>query len=236
MQDHAETQIKGVLFDKDGTLFDFRATWGVWAAQLFADLTKGNPVLLGELSQALGFNAETFTFHPDSVVVANTARDVAAVIAGVVPGWTPEAMLEHVNTTAALVPQQPPVPLVPLLSGLRAQGLKLGVATNDAEAPARSHLDRAQVTGLFDFIAGYDSGFGAKPDTGMLIGFCEAVALRPAQVVMVGDSPHDLIAGREAGMQTFAVLTGVSAEDDLKPHADAVLKDIGGLPGWLAGR
>jgi phosphoglycolate phosphatase len=23
--------VRGVLFDKDGTLFDFRATWGAWA-------------------------------------------------------------------------------------------------------------------------------------------------------------------------------------------------------------
>ena len=26
------TMIKGVLFDKDGTLFDFAATWEAWAA------------------------------------------------------------------------------------------------------------------------------------------------------------------------------------------------------------
>ena len=50
---------------------------------------------------------------------------------------------------------------------------------------------------------------------------------------MVGDSTHDLHSGRDAGMLTVAVLTGVAREDELAPHADIVLPDIGHLPGWL---
>jgi phosphoglycolate phosphatase len=52
---------------------------------------------------------------------------------------------------------------------------------------------------------------------------------------MVGDSRHDLEAGRAAGMRTVAVLTGIAGAADLAPHADVVLADIGGLPGWLDG-
>ena len=50
---------------------------------------------------------------------------------------------------------------------------------------------------------------------------------------MVGDSPHDLVAGRAAGMTAVAVLTGIATEADLGPLADVVLPDIGHLPGWL---
>ena len=53
---------------------------------------------------------------------------------------------------------------------------------------------------------------------------------------MVGDSTHDLIAGRAAGMWTVGVLTGIAATDELAPYADAVLPDIGHLPGWLDAR
>ncbi len=74
------------------------------------------------------------------------------------------------------------VPLVPLLSALRARGLKLGVATNDSEAPARAHLDRHGLTGLLDFMAGYDSGHGAKPGPGMCLAFAAATGLDPAHV------------------------------------------------------
>ena len=30
--------IAGLVFDKDGTLFDFEATWGDWAARLLTEL------------------------------------------------------------------------------------------------------------------------------------------------------------------------------------------------------
>jgi hypothetical protein len=51
---------------------------------------------------------------------------------------------------------------------------------------------------------------------------------------MVGDSLHDLHAGRAAGMRCSGVLTGLRREADLAPHADVVLPHIGHLPDWLA--
>jgi phosphoglycolate phosphatase len=125
------------------------------------------------------------------------------------------------------------VPLAPLLATLRGRGLRLGVATNDSEAPARQHLAAHGITGFFDFIAGQDSGHGAKPGPGMCLAFAERLALAPARVAMVGDSRHDLLAGRSAGMRTVAVLTGMARAEDLAELADAVLPDIGALPAWL---
>lgn len=52
---------------------------------------------------------------------------------------------------------------------------------------------------------------------------------------MVGDSRHDLEAGRAAGMRTVAVLTGIAKREELEPHADVVLADIGAIPGWISG-
>ena len=50
---------------------------------------------------------------------------------------------------------------------------------------------------------------------------------------MVGDSTHDLLAGQAAGMRTIGVLTGPAPHDELAPHADVVLADIGKIPAWL---
>jgi phosphoglycolate phosphatase len=108
------------------------------------------------------------------------------------------------------------------------------VATNDAESAARRHLKAADIIDKFDYIAGYDTGHGAKPDAGMCAAFATMMNLDPAACVMIGDSHHDLVAGRAAGMQTVAVLTGLAGADDLAPLADVVLPDIGALPDWLA--
>jgi len=67
----------------------------------------------------------------------------------------------------------------------------------------------------------------------MCLAFARSLGLDPGRVVMVGDSRHDLEAGRAAGMRTIAVLTGIAGAADLAPHADTVLPDIGALPDWL---
>ena len=222
----------GVIFDKDGTLFDFRISWGRWAADFLASLAT-DPDHAARLGQAIGFDLASGTFAPDSPVIASTAADIALALLPLLPGCTQPALTDRIDQAAASAPMAEAVPLVPLLSGLRLAGLKLGIATNDSEYPARQHLKAHGIAGYFDFIAGYDSGFGAKPDPGMCLAFARTLALDPARVAMVGDSRHDLQAGRAAGMRTVAVLTGIASAADLAPLADAVLPDIGALPGWL---
>lgn len=224
--------IDGLIFDKDGTLFDFRVSWGQWAAGFLASIAEG-PEHAARLGRAIGFDPATLTFAPDSPVIAATAADIAAALAPELPGQSVADLKTLIDETAGAAPMSEAVPLRPLLSGLRARGLKLGVATNDSEAPARQHLAAHGITDCFDFIAGYDSGHGAKPGPGMCLAFAGMLGLDPSRVVMVGDSRHDLEAGRAAGMRTVAVLTGVAGRADLSPHADVVLPDIGAIPDWL---
>jgi phosphoglycolate phosphatase len=224
--------IDGVLFDKDGTLFDFSRSWGGWAVLLLRDLAQdaGHATAL---ANAIGFDAASASFAPSSPVISATAEDIAAALLPQLPGWTQYDLVHRINALAEGAPMAEAVPLVPFLTDLRARGLRLGVATNDTEAPARAHLQAHGITGFFDFVAGYDSGHGPKPGPGMCLAFAKTQGLDPGRVVMVGDSLHDLEAGRAAGMRTVAVLTGVARREDLVGHADSVLADIGELPDWL---
>lgn len=225
---------QAVLFDKDGTLFDFNATWASWADTMLDRWSAGDDGLAARLAGALGFDRAARTFLPEAVVIAGTPDDAARAVAPIL-GTAPGELVGRLNAEAAAAPMVEAVPLAPLLAGLAEAGLRLGVATNDAEAPARAHLQRAGIEPLFDFIAGSDSGHGGKPDPGMLLAFAQAVGIGPERIVMVGDSTHDLEAGRRAGMQTVAVLTGLAGAETLAPLADAVLPNIGFLPDWLSG-
>ena len=232
---HPQTRapIRGVVFDKDGTLFDFNATWGAWAADVITTETKGDPENRARLAQVLGFDLKTGTFLETSIVIASPAADIARAALPLLDDTSVEAVLNRWNTLAAKAPQVEATPLKPFLDGLKRAGLKVGVATNDAEYPARAHLKEAGIEEAFEFVAGSDSGFGGKPEAGQLMAFCEATGLHPRDCVMVGDSTHDLHAGRAAGMACVAVLTGVARADELAPFADVVLPSIAELPEWL---
>lgn len=224
--------IEAVLFDKDGTLFDFRASWGDWARAYIRSIARdaGHAATLGS---AIGYDMETGRFAPDSVVIAATAADIAEALLPHLPGQSHAQVTAAINASAAGAAMAQAVPLRPLFQALRDRGLRIGLATNDYEAAARAHLAAHDLTEFFDFIAGYDSGHGAKPGPGMCLAFARQTGTAPERAVMVGDSLHDLDAGRAAGMRTVAVLTGIAGAAELAPHADVVLPDIGALPGWM---
>ena len=231
--DVTPTQVRGVIFDKDGTLFDFATTWEAWAAAFLLRVTGGDRKQSAVIGRNIGFDLHTHSFARDSVVIAGTPIEIADALARHFPDRNRQDLLEMLNEEAAKAPQAEAVPLASYLDELRARGLALGVATNDAEASAMAHLDAAGVVAHFDFIAGSDSGYGGKPAPGQLLEFCASTGLAPTQVVMVGDSTHDLRAGRAAGMRTIGVLTGLATAQELSPLATAVLPDIGHLPNWL---
>lgn len=230
------TRIRGIVFDKDGTLFDFQATWGVWTRRMIEAESGGDPEVAARLADALGFDLETGRFRPDSVVIASTTETVAHHLLAALPGTDVGALMERMNAGATDLPQVEAAPLREVLGRLGGMGLALGIATNDTEEPARAHLRAAGVEGMFPFVAGFDSGWGSKPGPGQLLAFAEAAGLSPSECVMVGDSLHDLAAARAAGMVGIGVLTGVAGREALEPAAEAVLDSIAELPGWVEAR
>lgn len=227
------TELRGVLFDKDGTLFDFMATWSGWARTFLTELSGGDEALAQRLGEAIGFDLATSIFSPESPVIAHTPGDIAEALLPHLPGTSPAALVTRMNAAAAEARMVEAVPLHPLLDQLRRRGLRIGLVTNDGELPARAHLAASGIEPLFDFVAGFDSGFGAKPHPGPLAAFAERFGLPHDAVVMVGDSRHDLVAARAAGMRPVAVLSGLVPEEELAALAEAVLPDIGHLPGWI---
>ena len=227
--------VQALIFDKDGTLFDFTLTWGAWVMGVLP-VIQPDASRHFELLQVLGYDPAVGRFAKSSPVIGCTTPEIAALIQPLLPHFSPAALNDVLNEQAKGAPLQPAVDLPATLASLRAQGLRLGLATNDTEGPARAHLTRAGVLTMFDFIAGCDSGWGGKPAPGQLLAFAETIAIAPANIGMVGDSLHDLHAARAAGMLAIGVLTGVAERADLAPHADAVLPDIGHLAGWLAQR
>lgn len=226
-------KVDALIFDKDGTLFDYHATWSVALGGLIDDLSGGDATIRTRLADVMDFDLDAGQFRPTSPIIACTNREAAEVIAQALPGRDVDALEEHLEDFAAEAPLAPAVPLQPLMQDFREMALKLGVMTNDSERGARANLRHARVHDMFDMIVGFDSGFGAKPFPDPLLAMASHMGIAPDRCAMVGDSTHDLIAGRAAGMHTIAVLTGVAEIDELRPHADVVLRDIGEIPSWL---
>jgi len=232
--------VRGILFDKDGTLFDFSATWGRWT-ETTLDILAPDRETWARMARAGGYDPERRRFVPGSPVVAGAPSEIARIWAGFRPDLG-AAKVERILDETALAVLADPNMLFPasadlpgLLAGLRAGGYALGVATHDTEQGARAQLGSVGAADAFDFIAGHDSGHGLKPGPGMLLAFAAATGIEPASVVMVGDSRHDLEVARNAGAAlAVGVLTGPATRADLAPWADHILPSIDHLPALLA--
>lgn len=225
--------LRAILFDKDGCLCDFGATWDGWAAQMLDRLAQGDVARRQALADALQFDLGKGQFRPESPIISGTYAETAQAMAGALNDPDVAGLEGRLLTEAERVSLVEVVPLGPLLSGLAARGYALAVVTNDAELLARGQLAGVQAAGYFQAITGADSGFGAKPDPGPLLATAQALGVPPGACLMVGDSLTDLIAAQAAGMRSIGVLTGHASRETLAAYATDVLPDIGHLPDWL---
>ncbi len=226
--------IKGLIFDKDGTLFDFQSSWGPWFYDLLKELTEGQGERLFRSAELCKFNLSSKTFFPNSPFVSGSTDELISVIRPFTNKYPGEELSSFILKKSLTVKQLPVTNLVYLFQILKDKGFKMGLATNDYVTPAIIQLKTSNIAQMFEFIAGCDSGFGSKPEAGQLFAFAKKLNLLPEEVIMIGDSKVDMIAGKLAGMKTVAVLTGVALETDLEQFADAVLKNISELPLFLA--
>ncbi len=229
--------IKGILFDKDGTLLDYGATWLPLNQRAALAAADGDPDLAARMLAAAGYDAAGQRVRAGSLLAAGTNQAIAACWAAFLPGRGVAELtdlVEAVYTEGGRQSATPVAELAPLLGRLKARRLRLGVATSDSVAGAQATLAHFGVIELLDFLAGYDSGHPPKPDPGLVDAFCRATGLAASEVSVVGDNLHDLEMGRAAGAGlVIGVLTGTGERGDLAPHADHVLASIEHLEALL---
>lgn len=229
-------QIKALLFDKDGTLLDFGDTFYDAYARVIEIKSQNNSQLALKLAQSIGFDLSAKTLAENSKIIAGTTRDIARIWQPILGDGCISMLAQELDT---LMDEQTrhTVKVLnnvhPTLVQLNQSGFKFGVATNDSENNARNHLQTVGLGSYFEFVAGYDSGFGAKPEPGMVLAFADYLDLRPSEIAMIGDSPADLIAANRAGAKAIGVRSGPSAGSDLAQYSSHILNNIDELPDWL---
>ena len=229
--------MRGILFDKDGTLLDFEATWTPVLKRLAREAAAGDPARAVALLDAGGLDAATGKFRAGSVIGAGTTRTIVAL-------WYPylsgaglaervaamdRAFLEHGGRHSVAL-----AGVAATLDLLAGEGYVMGVATNDTTAAAKAALAGTGLLRHLPHVFGYDAVARAKPAPDMVHAFADASGIPPAEIAVVGDNAHDLEMARSAGAGlVVGVTSGNSAVADLEPLADAMLPSVRELPAYL---
>jgi phosphoglycolate phosphatase len=228
------------LFDKDGTLVDFNATWLGVADFMAMDASEGDRWKADRLLAAAGFDFANKRFKPDSIFASGTNLDVVEL-------WFPRLSDEDQMLAVARFNEITSVQgssmavalpgIVDTLATLHKRSYRLGVATNDSTSGAEKTLVTLGVAQLFDAAYGYDAVANPKPAPDTIQAFCDLTGLKASEIAMVGDNRHDLEMARAGGCGlAVGVLSGTGTRESLAEIADVILDSVADLPDFLAAR
>jgi pyrophosphatase PpaX len=181
-----------VLFDLDGTLIDstrlildsYHHTMRVHRGRTFPDSEW-----LAGLGTPLRVQFRRFTADPAEIErMTATYRE-----------WN----LTHHDAMVRAFPGA-----VEAVRALRDRGIRLGIVTSKNRGGVERGLAVAGFDGLFEAIVTSDDLEASKPDPAPVLAALERLGAAPDHTLFVGDSPHDIAAGRNAGTRTAGCLWG----------------------------
>ena len=236
-------RVRAILFDKDGTLLDAYVLWHALADERLRALAETGrlaPEVVAACEAHLGYDREMRRVDPVGPLAVAPQSEEIIVNAGVIYrmtgiGWTEaRAIVEEAYAKAeerlrARVEQIcRPVPGVhETLAALRAAGVRLGLATTDVIARSEAMLRASGLLDYFDFLGGRDLVKTGKPHPELAHLVCARLGVKPEEAVVVGDTPEDMLLGRNAGLGLrVGVLTGGGTPETLGPLADVVIDSV----------
>ncbi|HWI39655.1 MAG TPA: HAD family hydrolase [Burkholderiales bacterium] len=115
-----------------------------------------------------------------------------------------------------------------LVERLKAAGLRLVVATSSNGEELGALLRQAGVAELIGRATSSDDG-ASKPDPDIVRAALREADLAPGDVVMVGDTPYDIVAAKRAGVKAIALRCGGWWDDAALAGAAAIYDDPAAL-------
>jgi len=209
-----DAQLKGIIFDLDGTLTDNHLVCLDAYAETAARLGGRRPSA-DEVYALFGPSEE-------------------GILETLLPGRLSESLpmfLSVYETLHAAAPG-PFAGVEALLEGMRARGLRAAIVTGKGAGSAEISL---RILGLDRWIDCVETGFADRADKPYSIGKVLARwQIEPGEAAYVGDQPYDMRAAREAGLRAWgagwAETAGVRREEC---GADHIFWSVDELSEWL---
>lgn len=106
---------------------------------------------------------------------------------------------------------------VAVLNWVRGAGHATALVTSKGRGTTARSLAHVGLGGAFDAIVTYEDTELHKPEPEPVLHALELLGIPAEHALFIGDSPHDMYAGRAAGVRTAAALWGPFSRAELAP-------------------
>lgn len=232
---------KGIIFDKDGTLFDYYAVWGPVFRKnidyILKDFGRSDDHRLRKnMLYMLGIGDDGI--NPDGLIFKHNGALMLVhlflfskrnhipykqLIEGFKNGYYDSQQLIKESLEKASAETT----LIPLFTKLKQYGYMIGIATSDNSESTSICLSHFGIEPFVDMVTTYDDHYKKKPNPESLLAFCRRFSLQPSELVVVGDASVDMKYARrgKAGYR-IGVLTGSRDIKRLSRLADIIYPSI----------
>lgn len=207
--------IKAVLFDLDGTLVDSNErhvdAWSQVMREAGHDLPR--EALHAQIGKGADNYVPALLPHADADEIERLGERHGALFKA-----------EHLEKVR-------PFPQArALIAAVKARGYKALLASSAGGEEVSHYVELLDAGELLDATTSKDDADRSKPDPDIFAAAKEAAGVKAAEAIVIGDTPWDMIAARDAGSQGIAVLSGGFAENALREAgAIAVYRDVADL-------
>jgi HAD superfamily hydrolase (TIGR01509 family) len=193
--------ITAVLFDVDGTLVDSNdAHASAWVKAFHEFNVTVDPI---EVRRSIGMGG-------DQLMPRVSGLQETSPIGGKISARRGEIFKRE------FLPTLKPFPgAADLIAAIRSHGLKPVAASSASDSDLTALLEIAGATSLMDDWTSSDDANQSKPAPDIVHAALQRAGVEPEQAVMIGDTPYDVAAARQAGVPAIAFRCGGWLDPDL---------------------
>ena len=213
------TNIKGIFFDLDGTLFDTAPELTFATNQMLKDIDLQElesdiiKSFIGKGADNLVRKSISYSSKQDPEILFRKARQLFDKY--------------YILNAAQSLPYDG---VEEVLIKLKKKKLSLACVTNKPEIYTQVILEESGLISYLDLVVAGDTVSRKKPDPMQLQYSCEKLELEPKQAIMVGDSCNDIEAGFSAGTYVVTVPYGYQYGQSIESaKVDLAIKNLNDL-------
>jgi len=213
--------IKAVIFDMDGIIFDTeRLILDCWVELAKQRKIEGN--IREVFSACIGTNRE----KTKEIVLSNLGDDFPYE--------------EFAGITSKMFWEKAANGGIPIKSGVRdtletfkTMGMPLGLASSTRLEIVREELGAADLLKYFDVVVGGDLINRSKPEPDIYLLACEKIGFEPAECIAVEDSYNGIISAYRAGLHPIMIPDLLVPTPEMDKMSETILQSMEELIPWL---
>ena len=206
-------EFEAVIFDMDGVLIDSEPLWKIAMEEVFHSV--GCMITKEDFQKTVGLRIDEVVSYWHSVAGWEGYSD------GEVEHKIVQRMIELIHQNG-----EPLIGVLDTLDFLKANNVKVGLATSSYTVLIDAVLNTLNVKEKFDFVHSAENEEYGKPHPAVYLSVAKALEVDPQKCLVIEDSLNGIISGRAAKMKVVCIPEKTHNPEPKLSVADYMFEDM----------